>query len=50
MLGIVGTGAIFVGLAFVLAAFGIGYLTGAGKDHLQDVGGLGSRSATPPPE
>jgi bile acid:Na+ symporter, BASS family len=27
---------------FVLAAFGIGYLMGAGKDHLQDVGGLGT--------
>lgn len=42
MLSIVGTGAILVGLVFVLAAFGIGYLTGAGKDHLQDVGGLGT--------
>ena len=42
MLGIVGTGAILVGLAFVLAAFGVGYLAGAGKDHLEDVGGLGT--------
>lgn len=42
MLGIVGTGAILLGLAFVLIAFGIGYLTGAGKDHLEDVGGLGT--------
>ncbi len=42
MLAIVGTGAIFVGLGFVLAAFGVGYLTGAGKDHLEDVGGLGT--------
>jgi bile acid:Na+ symporter, BASS family len=42
MLGIVGTGAILVGLIFVLAAFGMGYLTGAGKDHLEDVGGLGT--------
>lgn len=42
MLAIVGTGAILVGLAFVLVAFGIGYLTGAGKDHLEDVGGLGT--------
>jgi bile acid:Na+ symporter, BASS family len=42
MLDIVGTGAIFVGLVFVLAAFGVGYLTGAGKDHLEDVGGLGT--------
>jgi BASS family bile acid:Na+ symporter len=42
MIAIVGTGAILVGLAFVAAAFGIGYLAGAGKDHLQDVGGLGT--------
>ena len=42
MLGIVGTGAILVGLAFVAAAFGIGYLAGLGKDHLEDVGGLGT--------
>ncbi len=42
MLAIVGTGAILVGLAFVAAAFGIGYLAGAGKDHLEDVGGLGT--------
>jgi BASS family bile acid:Na+ symporter len=42
MLDIVGSGAILVGLAFVAAAFGIGYLTGAGKDHLEDVGGLGT--------
>ena len=42
MLAVVGTGAILVGLAFVAAAFGVGYLAGAGKDHLQDVGGLGT--------
>jgi BASS family bile acid:Na+ symporter len=42
MKGIIGTGAILVGLAFVGAAFGIGYLAGAGKDHLEDVGGLGT--------
>jgi bile acid:Na+ symporter, BASS family len=42
MLGIFGTGAVLVGLAFVAAAFGIGYLAGAGKDHLEDVGGLGT--------
>ena len=42
MIAIVGTGAILVGLVFVLVAFGIGSLTGAGKDHLQDVGGLGT--------
>jgi bile acid:Na+ symporter, BASS family len=42
MVSIVGTGAILVGLAFVAAAFGIGYLAGAGKEHLEDVGGLGT--------
>src|SRR5215213_1498061 len=42
MISIIGTGAILVGLAFVAAAFGIGYLAGAGKDHLEDVGGLGT--------
>jgi bile acid:Na+ symporter, BASS family len=42
MIAIFGTGAIFVGLAFVAAAFGVGYLAGAGKDHLEDVGGLGT--------
>ena len=40
MVGILGTGAILVGLVFVAAAFGMGYMMGAGKDHLQDVGGL----------
>ena len=40
--GILGTGAFLVGLAFVAAAFGLGYLAGAGKDHLEDVGGLGT--------
>lgn len=42
MIAILGTGAIFVGLAFVAAAFGIGYLAGAGNDHLEDIGGLGT--------
>jgi BASS family bile acid:Na+ symporter len=42
MIGIVGTGAILVGLVFVAAAFGIGYLMGSGRDHLEDVGGLGT--------
>jgi bile acid:Na+ symporter, BASS family len=42
MISIIGTGAILVGLAFVAAAFGLGYLAGAGKDHLEDVGGLGT--------
>lgn len=42
MVSIVGTGAILVGMLFVVLAFGIGYLMGAGKDHLEDVGGLGT--------
>ena len=42
MIMIVGTGAILVGLVFVGAAFGIGYLMGRGKDHLEDIGGLGT--------
>jgi BASS family bile acid:Na+ symporter len=42
MLEIFGTGAILVGLAFVAAAFGIGRLAGKGKDHLEDVGALGT--------
>jgi BASS family bile acid:Na+ symporter len=39
---IVKTGALLVGLGFVLVCFGYGYLAGSGKDHLQDVGGLGT--------
>jgi hypothetical protein len=42
MVAIIGTGAILVDLMFVATAFGAGYLAGAGKDHLQDVGGLGT--------
>ncbi|HEU4386861.1 MAG TPA: bile acid:sodium symporter [Blastocatellia bacterium] len=42
LLNIIGTGAFLVGLVFVLAAFGLGYLAGWGKDHLEDVGGLGT--------
>ena len=42
LLEIVGTGAFLVGLAFVAAAFGLGYLAGFGKDHLEDIGGLGT--------
>ena len=39
---IVGQGAILIGLAFVLGAFGIGYILGGrnDKDHLQDIGAL----------
>lgn len=39
---IIGTGAFLVGLLFVAAAFGLGYLAGWGKDHLEDIGGLGT--------
>jgi bile acid:Na+ symporter, BASS family len=39
---IVKTGVLLVGLAFVLICFGYGYLAGLGKDHLEDVGGLGT--------
>jgi BASS family bile acid:Na+ symporter len=42
LLKIVGTGAFLVGLLFVAAAFGLGYLAGWGKDHLEDIGGLGT--------
>jgi BASS family bile acid:Na+ symporter len=42
LLQIIGSGAFLVGLAFVGAAFGLGYLAGAGKDHLEDVGALGT--------
>lgn len=42
LLDIVGKGAFLVGLAFVGAAFGLGYLAGLGKDHLEDIGGLGT--------
>ena len=42
LLNIIGTGAFLVGLVFVAAAFGLGYLAGWGKDHLEDIGGLGT--------
>ena len=42
LMNIIGTGAFLVGLAFVAASFGLGYLAGAGKDHLEDIGGLGT--------
>ena len=40
MPAIIQSGALIVGLLFILGAFAIGYLAGSGKDHLQDVGGL----------
>jgi bile acid:Na+ symporter, BASS family len=42
LLDIIGKGAFLVGVAFVGAAFGLGYLAGFGKDHLEDIGGLGT--------
>lgn len=39
---IIATGALLAVLVFVLAAFGIGYVCGYGKDHLEDVGALGT--------
>jgi BASS family bile acid:Na+ symporter len=39
---LLGTGAIAGGLVVLLLAFFVGYLFGDGKDHLQDVGGLGT--------
>ena len=42
LIKIIGTGAFLVGLLFVAAAFGLGYLAGWGKDHLEDIGGLGT--------
>lgn len=38
----IGVAAVLVALASVAAAFGFGYLAGGGKDHLEDVGGLGT--------
>ncbi len=40
MMPIVRSGALAIGLVFIVAAFGIGYLAGRGKDHLEDVGAL----------
>lgn len=37
---IVRSGALVLGLAFILVAFGIGYLAGWGSDALEDIGGL----------
>jgi len=40
--GIIASGALLAALAFILAAFGVGYVAGWGKDHLEDVGALGT--------
>jgi BASS family bile acid:Na+ symporter len=39
---IAGQGAILVGVSFVFAAAGLGWLAGWGRDHLEDVGALGT--------
>ena len=39
---IVSSGALVLGLLFVLAAFGVGYAAGWGNDALEDIGGLGT--------
>jgi BASS family bile acid:Na+ symporter len=38
----IGVGAILVVIVAVAAAFGFGYWAGGGRDHLEDVGGLGT--------
>jgi bile acid:Na+ symporter, BASS family len=40
MPAIIRSGALILGLLFVLAAFGLGYLAGWGNDALEDIGGL----------
>lgn len=40
MAPIVRSGALVIGLLFVLAAFGLGWLAGRGSDSLEDIGGL----------
>lgn len=40
MAPILRSGALVLGLLFILIAFGIGYLAGKGQDHLEDVGAL----------
>lgn len=41
---IMGQGALLIGIAFIMGAFGIGYLLGGRnkEDHLQDIGALGT--------
>jgi bile acid:Na+ symporter, BASS family len=40
MPAIIRSGALILGLLFILAAFGIGYVAGWGSDALEDIGGL----------
>lgn len=37
---IIRSGALIVGLLFILIVFGVGYLAGKGQDHLEDIGAL----------
>lgn len=39
---IITSGALLAALVFILVAFGVGYVAGWGKDHLEDVGALGT--------
>lgn len=40
--GIITSGALLAALVFIVVAFGVGYVAGWGKDHLEDVGALGT--------
>ena len=40
MMPIIRSGALILGMIFILIAFGLGWLAGYGQDHLEDVGGL----------
>jgi len=42
LLNTIGTFAFLVRLVFVVPAFGLGYIAGAAKDPLEDVGGFGA--------
>jgi len=40
--GIITSGALLAAVVFIVVAFGVGYIAGWGKDHLEDVGALGT--------
>ncbi|HET7583488.1 MAG TPA: bile acid:sodium symporter [Gemmatimonadaceae bacterium] len=40
--GIITSGALAAAMVFILLAFGVGYVAGWGRDHLEDVGALGT--------
>lgn len=48
MAPIIRSGALVVGLVFVAAAFGLGYLAGWGDDALEDIGGLATAQRNTP--